>query len=143
RERVAERIGRFPRLTQRVVEPRFRMGRPAWVDAEDVDLDWHVADPSSTDPLADEDFRRAVGEILGERLDHLRPLWRFDLLPLTGGRLGLVARIHHAMADGVSAIHLMSGVLFDENEDPPAKPKAAARKAKNGKAPRPGAEGAQ
>jgi WS/DGAT/MGAT family acyltransferase len=124
RERAAERIGRFPRLSQRVVEPRLGLGRPAWVDADDVDLDWHVADGGPRDPLADEDFRRVVGELLSRRLDHSRPLWRFDLLPLIGGRLALVARIHHAMADGVSAIKLTAGLLFDEDEgaEPPPKP---------------------
>jgi NRPS condensation-like uncharacterized protein len=34
--------------------------------------------------------------------------------------MGLVGRIHHAMADGVSAIHLASGLLFDDLEDSPA-----------------------
>jgi diacylglycerol O-acyltransferase len=122
RERVAERIGRFPRLSQRVVEPRLGLGRPAWADAPDVDLDWHMAEHSSEDPLADEEFRRAVGDLLGERLDHSRPLWRFDVLPLTGGRLGMVGRIHHAMADGVSAIRLAAGLLFDEDGTPSAPP---------------------
>jgi WS/DGAT/MGAT family acyltransferase len=119
RERLAERIGRFPRLSQRVAEPRFRLGRPAWVDAGGVDLDWHLTGHDSDDPLADEEFRRAVGDLLAQRLDHGRPLWQLDLLPLTGGRAGLVGRIHHAMADGVSAIHLTAGLLWDEAAPPP------------------------
>ena len=44
RDRVAERISAFPRLSQRVEEPRLRLGRPAWVEAPEVDLDWHVAE---------------------------------------------------------------------------------------------------
>jgi WS/DGAT/MGAT family acyltransferase len=118
RERVAERMGEFPRLTQRVEERRLGMGRPAWVEAEEVDLDWHVADSTLAEPLSDEEFRRAVGRLLAERLDHTRPLWRLDALPLTGNRLGIVARIHHAMADGVSAIRLASGLLWDLDDGP-------------------------
>ena len=106
REQVGERMAAFPRLGQRVEEPRFGLGRPAWVDAPEVDLAWHVAEPHHADPLSDEELRRAVGDLLSERLDHTRPLWRFDALPLTGDRTALVARIHHAMADGVSAIRL-------------------------------------
>ena len=71
------------------------------------------------DPLSDEEFRRAVGTILSERLDHARPLWRLDLLPMTGDRVGLVGRIHHAMADGVSAIRLAAGLLWDVETPPP------------------------
>jgi diacylglycerol O-acyltransferase len=119
RERVAERLGAFPRLSQRVEEPRLRLGRPAWVSCERVDLDWHIAEPPRADPLSDEEFREAVGELLSERLDHTRPLWRLDSLPLTGGRVGLVGRIHHAMADGVSAIRLVAGLLWDEHEGSP------------------------
>jgi diacylglycerol O-acyltransferase len=124
RERVSQRMGSFPRLSQRVVEPRLGLGRPAWVDAEDVDLDWHVAEPGHADPLSDEELRAAVGELLSERLDHTRPLWRLDCLPLTGHRMAIVGRIHHAMADGVSAIKLAAGLLWDLDVETP-RPHAA------------------
>ncbi len=120
RERVAERMDGFPRLSQRVVEPRFGLGRPAWRKADQVDLEWHVAEPARADPLSDEELRQAVGELLSERLDHTRPLWRIDALPLTGQRFALVGRIHHAMADGVSAIRLAAGLLWDEDSESPA-----------------------
>ena len=123
REQVGERMAAFPRLGQRVEEPRFGLGRPAWVDAPEVDLAWHVAEPHHADPLSDEELRRAVGDLLTERLDHTRPLWRLDALPLTGERVALVGRIHHAMADGVSAIRLIAGLLWDEDDQPsPASP---------------------
>jgi WS/DGAT/MGAT family acyltransferase len=119
RRRIGERMAGFPRLSERVEEPRFGLGRPAWVQCDGVDLDWHVAEPERADPLSDEELRQAVGELLSERLDHTRPLWRIDALPLTGDRTALVGRIHHAMADGVSAIHLISGLLWDEHSDSP------------------------
>lgn len=119
RERVAQRMDAFPRLGQRVVEPRLGLGRPAWVEADQVDLDWHVAEPGHADPLSDEELRVSVGELLSERLDHTRPLWRLDVLPLTGGRAAIVGRIHHAMADGVSAIKLAAGLLWDLDVEAP------------------------
>jgi diacylglycerol O-acyltransferase / wax synthase len=122
RDQVRKRIGAFPRLGQRVEEPRLRLGRPAWVEAPNVDLDWHVAEPDHADPLSDDELRRAVGDLLSERLDHTRPLWRFDALPLTGERTGLVGRIHHAMADGVSAIRLVAGLLWEAEAGSPSSP---------------------
>jgi diacylglycerol O-acyltransferase len=121
RNRVAERIGAFPRLSQRVAMPRLRFGRAAWVDAPEVDLDWHVAG-SDAEPLDDAELRGLVGELLSERLDHERPLWRIDVAPLTGGRTALIGRVHHAMADGVSAIRLTGGLLFDPGGDEPPTP---------------------
>jgi len=128
RERIGERMGGFPRLSQRVVEPRLRLGRPAWAPADEVDLDWHVAEPDHAQPLSDEEFRWAVGELLAERLDHTRPLWRMDALPLTGDRVGLIGRIHHAMADGVSAIALSAGILWDPPAEPAASPASRPKK---------------
>jgi WS/DGAT/MGAT family acyltransferase len=120
RDQVGERMAAFPRLSQRVRQPR--LGRPAWAEAPEVDLAWHLAEPDRADPLADEELRRAVGDLLSERLDHTRPLWRLDALPLTGERMALVGRIHHAMADGVSAIRLIAGLLWDPDGGPaPAK----------------------
>jgi diacylglycerol O-acyltransferase len=128
RNQVAERMAAFPRLGQRVEEPRLGVGRPAWVEAPDVDLNWHIAEPHRADPLSDEELRRAVGELLSERLDHTRPLWRLDALPLTGERMALVGRIHHAMADGVSAIHLLAGLIWDfDSAQTPAPTKPAER----------------
>src|SRR5215213_5538825 len=78
RTRVGERMGTFPRLVQRVEEPRLGLGRPVWAPVDYVDLDWHVAEPDRADPLSDEELRHAVGDLLAERLDHTRPLWRID-----------------------------------------------------------------
>jgi WS/DGAT/MGAT family acyltransferase len=133
RERVSQRMGGFPRLGQRVVEPRFGLGRPAWVEADEVDLGWHVAEPGHADPLSDEELRAAVGDLLSEPLDHTRPLWRFDCLPLTGHRVAIVGRIHHAMADGVSAIKLTAGLLWDLDVESP-NPHAVASKPSPAKA---------
>jgi WS/DGAT/MGAT family acyltransferase len=119
RARVGERMGGFPRLVQRVEEPRLGLGRPVWAPCDFLDLDWHVAEPDHPDSLSDEEFRQAVGELVSERLDHTRPLWRLDVLPLTGDRTGLIGRIHHAMADGLSAIRLLAGLLWDESSPEP------------------------
>jgi len=116
RERVAGRLEGLPRLRQRVDRPPHE--EPVWVPAEEVDLSWHVAEPSPGETLDDERFRELAGEILAQRLDHGRPLWRLDLVALEGERTGLVGRIHHAMADGVSAIQIAAGLLWDEG--PPA-----------------------
>jgi diacylglycerol O-acyltransferase / wax synthase len=129
RARVEERMGAFPRLIERVEEPRLGLGRPCWVPCDEVDLDWHVAEPDHARPLSDEEFRQAVGDLLSERLDHTRPLWRLDALPLTGDRVGLIGRIHHAMADGISAIRLVAGLLWDEASSPQPRPIADATRA--------------
>lgn len=111
RARAAQRLGSIPRLGMRVVEAD---GRPCWAEEPQPDLSWHVAEARDGEPLNEERFRRLAGEVLAERLDRERPLWRLDVVALEGGRTGLVGRIHHALADGVTAIRLVAGLLFDE-----------------------------
>jgi len=137
RDQVGRRMSAFPRLSQRIEEPRLGLGRPAWVEAPEVDLDWHVAEARRADPLSDEELRQAAGELLSERLDHTRPLWRLDAMPLTGERMAIVGRIHHAMADGVSAIRLLAGILWDTKGQEQAPPRASQKAG----APPPAADG--
>jgi WS/DGAT/MGAT family acyltransferase len=120
RARATERISALRRMRQRVEMPDRRGGPPAWVEAAELDLDWHISAAQVGEPLDDESFRALAGELLAERLDRERPLWRIDVVPLTGERTALVGRIHHAMADGVTAIAMVGRLLWD-----PA-PKAAA-----------------
>lgn len=136
RERIRERLPGLSRLSQRVETARLR--KPAWVADPDLDLAWHVFDAGG-EPRDDEAFRREAGRLMAERLDHSRPLWRLDLLPLTNGRTGIVGRIHHAMADGVSAVRVAAALLWDAVDAPSpatsapgrsvAPPSASARRA--------------
>jgi hypothetical protein len=120
RERVEERLASEPRL-------RLRLDRsdpsapPAWVSDDAIDLGWHV-NAGSGEELDEAGFRAAAGRLMGERLDHERPLWRIDVLPLDGGRTGLVGRVHHSLADGVTAIRTVGGLLWDPVEQTPETP---------------------
>ena len=112
RARVAERLAEAPRLQLRLVRPSSPHEQPAWEKDADMDLDWHVTAGGGA-PLDDARFRATVGALMGERLDHERPLWRLDVVPLEGERTGIVGRIHHALADGVTAIRVVGGLLWD------------------------------
>jgi len=123
RARIAERLGAIPRLRQRVAMPT--RGNPRWEEDAGFDLTDHLVEKGGT-PLSDDALRRAVGELMAERLDHERPLWRLDLLPVTDGRVAVVGRIHHCMADGVSAMKVLAGIFWDPPETAAAEEKAAA-----------------
>ena len=126
RDRIRERLPGSPRLSERVEAGRLR--KPAWVPDPGLDLDWHVFDAGG-EPHDDESFRREAGRLMAERLDHARPLWRLDLLPLTDGRTAIVGRIHHAMADGVSAVRVAAALLWDPPETPSPSPARSAPQA--------------
>jgi hypothetical protein len=67
-----------PRLRQRVVEPPFRIGPPAWSADPDFDLSYHLRrvrapKPRSFDAVLDIAATAAMGDF-----DRARPLWERD-----------------------------------------------------------------
>jgi len=100
------------------VEPRLGLGRPAWADAPEVDLTGTWPNPRMPTRSRTKELRHAVGDLLSERLDHTRPLWRLDALPLPG-------TVSQSSGESitpwrrVSAIRLTAGLLWDEDSPSP------------------------
>ncbi|MGH3241081.1 MAG: phosphatase PAP2 family protein [Spirillospora sp.] len=111
RDLMDERLPHLPRLTQRIV-PGGLFRRPRWVDADAIDLGWHVQEvdlPASGGRRALDDL---VARLVAEPLDHDRPLWRFWLV--RGGTHGpdaAVILLHHVIADGIGVVDILRGVL--------------------------------
>jgi len=127
-ERIAARIERLPKLTQRV---EMRDDNPAdawWVTAEEFDLSDHLSDHGGG-PVDFDGLRRLVSETMESRLDHSVPLWKVELVHLTEGRTALISRFHHCMADGVSSVKILSQLFFDEDTTPEPKTRAPVEKA--------------
>jgi WS/DGAT/MGAT family acyltransferase len=120
RAAIGARISLLPRLRQRLAEVPFEVGRPLWVDDEDFDIANHVA----VEPIPAPGDHAAVMDVVTARycelLDRSRPLWH--LLFLTGeadGRVVLLERIHHSVADGLGGVGLAT-VLLDLERHPKA-----------------------
>jgi hypothetical protein len=115
--RLADRITSVPRLRRRLApEP----GRPRWVDDPEFSLERHLRARGPADEVG---LRRLVGEVMSEPLPRDRPLWAMDVVsPLSGERTALVWRIHHALADGMTAMRMARELLLE-----PAAEEAAQR----------------
>jgi diacylglycerol O-acyltransferase / wax synthase len=106
---VVERLASVPALTRRLGGTA---ERPVWVDDERFDVAAHVV-AADVDPCDDESMRVEVARLFAERLDRSRPLWRIDVLQRAGDGAALVWRIHHALADGTTAMRFADAVLWD------------------------------
>ena len=116
---VGERIGRLPRLSQRLELPD--AGAPAWVPDDDFDLARHVRQADGAGSLP-----AAVAPIMERRLDRRFPLWSIELADggTDGGAVAL--KVHHALADGMGARRIASVLLWDEDDPLPASSPATA-----------------
>lgn len=90
-------------------------GEPWWVSDPDLDLRAHVVvhhDSGSVDMTG---LGVVVARLFEQRLDRSLPLWRLDLIPeLSGGGSALIWRLHHAVADGQTAMRVARTALWDE-----------------------------
>ncbi|RJQ87241.1 wax ester/triacylglycerol synthase family O-acyltransferase [Amycolatopsis panacis] len=111
---VAARLPRVPRYRQKIRRVPLDLGAPVWVDDDSFDPAAHVERLSVPQPHDQAALCELVASLMAERLDRDRPLWRFWVLDgLSGGRWALLAKVHHCMADGVSAAGLQQ-LLFGE-----------------------------
>jgi WS/DGAT/MGAT family acyltransferase len=122
RAHLDKRIGAVPQLVRRL-DPA--ADPPAWSDDPEFSLERHVTDSG---PLDDAGLRRLVCNAMQTPLDRARPLWAMEVVsPLAGGRTALVWRIHHALADGVTAMRMARELLLEASplQDPARRPRPA------------------
>ena len=116
--RVADRLHLVPRYRQRLHSPAPGLTNPVWIDDEGFDLGWHVRSASLPAPGGDGELAALVGREMSRRLDRSRPLWELTLVDGLGdGRRGLLAKMHHALVDGVAAVDIGT-VLLDPSPEP-------------------------
>jgi diacylglycerol O-acyltransferase len=118
RTAIAGRLPRTPRFRCRLAFPPAGLGEPYWVEADDLDLTRHVVPLGPPgEELDDAGFAALRDRELSRPLDRAHPLWQIALAPrLAGGRCAMVAKIHHALVDGKSAVEVAQ-LLFDLTPD--------------------------
>ena len=113
RASVASRLDLAPELGKRL---EIVSGEPCWVPVAALDLDAHVVAREPNLPVDDAGLRVAVADLFGRRLDRSRPLWRMDVIArLSENRSAVIWRIHHALADGTTAMRVARAVLWDRD----------------------------
>jgi WS/DGAT/MGAT family acyltransferase len=119
RESILGRLHLAPRFRQRLAFPPPGFGEPFWVDDASFDISRHVLALSGYDePLSLASFTSLTDAAFSVPLDRKRPLWQVLLAPrLEDGSVGMVAKLHHAMADGLAAVDF-AVLLFDSSPDP-------------------------
>lgn len=123
RRLLAARLHRVPRYRQRVVTTPLHLGHPWWVDDPEFDLDDHVHGHTLSGAADRHELLEEAAAILAGPLDRDRPLWELHVLDgLAEGRVALVGKIHHAVADGVAGLGLATTMLQSGPADEEAIP---------------------
>jgi diacylglycerol O-acyltransferase len=108
---IESKLPLIPRYRQRVVTAPFNIGLPTWEYDPEFDIRNHVRQIKLRHGTEAE-LQAAAGKLLTERMDRRHPLWDFTLFRLQGNRTGILARVHHCLADGIAGVGIMN-VLMD------------------------------
>jgi diacylglycerol O-acyltransferase len=127
REHIESRLHLVPRCRQRLAEIPLDQGRPVWVDDPHFNLRYHLRHAGLPAPGSEEQLKNLAGRVFAQRLDRTKPLWELLLVDgLADDGFALVAKSHHALVDGISAVDITT-VLFDTEPDAPP-PQAPGRR---------------
>jgi diacylglycerol O-acyltransferase len=114
---IESKLPLIPRYRERVVSASFDLGLPSWKFDPHFDIKNHLREVTLKHGT-EKELKALAGKIVSESLDRQRPLWDFTLARLKGRRTGIVARIHHCLADGIAGVGAMN-VIMDTSPNPP------------------------
>src|SRR4029450_9037214 len=109
---VEERMPDLAPFRRRLEAIPFGLDHPVWIDDPDFLVRSHVYRIAAPAPGSEQVLARLVAQIASQLLDRTRPLWELWVIEgLAEGQVALVFKLHHAVADGVSAIQLLLQLL--------------------------------
>jgi diacylglycerol O-acyltransferase / wax synthase len=116
--RVQERLHLLPRYRQKLRDPLGPLTNPVWIDDDGFDLHWHIRHARLPGAGSRAELADYVAREMATRLHRDRPLWELHVIDgLEGDRVALLAKMHHALVDGIAAIGI-GIILLDPTPEP-------------------------
>jgi WS/DGAT/MGAT family acyltransferase len=104
---IEQRLLRFRRFRQRLVQPLLPFKRPYWEDDPSFNLETHLQRVTLSPPSDQKTLQELISLLMSMELDYSRPLWRFYLVENYGSGSALIGRLHHSIADGIALMQVL------------------------------------
>lgn len=115
---LAARLSRIPLLRVKLVQDPLRLGTVRKVEDPAFDVREHISMITLPAPGGYEELRQCLAELSATPLS-LSELWHWTVIGgLEGGRIAVDCRVHHALADGVGIVEVLSAMYDQEPVDP-------------------------
>ncbi|MFD0917124.1 wax ester/triacylglycerol synthase family O-acyltransferase [Pseudahrensia aquimaris] len=128
------RIHLIPIFHRKLARTVFELDHPGWVDAGELDLDYHLQSVKLPKPGSQAQLEKLVAEMHAEPLDRKKPLWQFTIIdglekgPNGEKRAAMYSKVHHAAIDGGAGM-VITKALYDLGPVPREVEAAEERKA--------------
>src|SRR6195952_687708 len=119
RQVIHGRLYKLDPFRYELVDIPFKFHHPMWRENCEVDLEYHVRPYRVDSPGGRRQLDEAIGRIASTSLDRSKPLWEMYFIEgLANGRIAVLGKIHHALADGVASANLLArGMDLQESSD--------------------------
>ena len=118
KEIFLERLPSVPQFRWKYVDVPFGLDRPGWIEDKDFDPDFHIRHVAAPMPGGPEELGELVGHLMSYKLNRDKPLWELWVISgLADGKVAVLAKVHHAVIDGVSGAGL-ADIIFDIEPTP-------------------------
>ncbi|KAA0086424.1 wax ester/triacylglycerol synthase family O-acyltransferase [Mycolicibacterium sp. P9-64] len=109
RQVIHGRLYKLDPFRYELVDIPFKFHHPMWRENCEVDIAYHVRPYRVESPGGRRELDEAVGRIASTPLDRSKPLWEMYFIEgLANGRIAVLGKIHHALADGVASANLLA-----------------------------------
>ena len=112
------RLHLIPIFHRKLARTVFELDHPGWVDAGELDLDYHIQSAKLPRPGTQEQLEKLVAEMHSTLLDRKKPLWQFTIIdglkkgPNGEKRAAMYSKVHHAAIDGGAGM-VITKALYD------------------------------
>jgi WS/DGAT/MGAT family acyltransferase len=116
---IANRMHLAPLFSRKLAFMPLDLGHPLWVEADEVDLDFHIRKVKGA-ALTVRQAQAMAAQLHGVLIDRQHPLWEFYVfdnikpppgLEVKGKLVGFYSKIHHAALDGKGGTVLANAIL--------------------------------
>ena len=118
-QHIGKRMHLAPIFSRRLAFMPFDLGHPIWVEADSIDLDFHIrkVPGKQLNVLQAESM---AARLHGQLIDREHPLWEFHVfddikapagMGIEGKLVGFYSKIHHAALDGKGGTVLANAML--------------------------------
>jgi diacylglycerol O-acyltransferase / wax synthase len=109
---IEARLYLIPPFRRRLVDVPLGLDQPYWIEDPDFDIEYHVRELALPAPGDDQQLAEQAARLHARHLDRRRPLWEVYLIHgLSGGRVAIYTKVHHAAIDGVSGNDILTAIL--------------------------------
>jgi diacylglycerol O-acyltransferase len=106
---LVTRIKRVPAFHRKLHAVPLDVDHPVWVEDHDFDVDNHLHRVAVPAPGGRAEVAQLCALLAAAPIDRSRPLWEMWVVEgLAGGRIAIMAKMHHSCVDGVAGANLLA-----------------------------------